>query len=438
MLEKYNQKRDFNITTEPQGTKKHAAVKNLCFAVQHHMARREHYDLRLEWSGVLLSWAIPKGPSFNPRDKRLAVRVEDHPLEYANFEGTIPQGQYGGGTVMLWDEGFWECSKFEADIIKFTLHGKRLAGKWTLVKTKNAADQWLLIKENDEFVQTASGIESFVTSIKTKRTMKEIELGIKISNPDKFVFSDLKITKLEVAKYYKEVAGRMLPYIENRKLSLVVCPQGLGDCFYKKNLKEGVPLEPIAGLDDLLQHVQNNTLEFHVWGSVGEDDPDVMVFDLDPDEGMNLKQIQRGVKDLKSILDELKLISFLKTSGGKGYHVVVPLKAAVDWEKFSAFSKSVAEVMERKWAELYTTNIRKASRKGKIFIDWIRNSRGHTSIAPYAIRAKKDARVSMPIAWDELEKVAPNAITMEEAIRRLGKSDPWKNFFKVQATQWIE
>lgn len=439
MLEEYNQKRDFNKTAEPQGSKRSSSGKKLHFVIQHHMARREHYDLRLEWNGALISWAVPKGPSFNPNEKRLAIRVEDHPLEYASFEGSIPQGQYGGGTVMLWDEGFWESSKFiDDDVIKFALYGKRLVGKWTLVRTKKAEGQWLLIKENDEFAKTTNGITDYITSIKTKRTMKEIELGVKISSPDKVVFSDLKITKMDIAMYYQKVAARMLPYIKNRKLSLVVCPQNVSDCFYKKNSGNGIPLEPISDINELLRHVQNNTLEFHIWGSVGEDNPDIMVFDLDPDEGMNLKQIQQGVKDLKSILDELKLVSFIKTSGGKGYHIVVPLKATVNWEKFSAFSKSIAEVMEKKWPKLYTTNIRKTSRKGKIFIDWIRNTRGHTSIAPYAVRAKKDARVSMPIGWDEIEKIAPNAISMEEAVKRLEGPDPWKDFIKTQSTQWIQ
>ena len=104
-LSAYNEKRDFNRTSEPEGVGGEPAGR-LRFLVQHHLARRDHYDLRLEWDGVLLSWAVPKGPSYNPRDKRLAVHVEDHPLEYRNFEGTIPQGEYGGGTVMLWDEGF--------------------------------------------------------------------------------------------------------------------------------------------------------------------------------------------------------------------------------------------------------------------------------------------------------------------------------------------
>ena len=140
-LKEYNQKRDFKKTGEPEGLTVKKAQKRLRFVVQHHIARRDHYDFRLEWNGVLLSWAVPKGLSYNPRDKRLAVMVEDHPLEYRNFEGTIPKGEYGGGTVMLWDEGFWEPqfdvkNGLKEGSLKIILYGKRLKGKWALIRLK--------------------------------------------------------------------------------------------------------------------------------------------------------------------------------------------------------------------------------------------------------------------------------------------------------------
>ena len=147
-MKKYNSKRNFDKTKEPVG-KKSVSNKKLRFVVQHHMSKREHYDLRLELDGVLLSWAVPKGPSYNSKDKRLAVHVEDHPISYRNFEGTIPKGEYGGGTVMVWDEGYWEpLNNPKKDLkngsIKFKLHGERLKGKWTLVHFKE--DNWLVIK----------------------------------------------------------------------------------------------------------------------------------------------------------------------------------------------------------------------------------------------------------------------------------------------------
>ncbi|MFA5450257.1 MAG: non-homologous end-joining DNA ligase, partial [Clostridia bacterium] len=188
-LEKYNKKRDFNRTIEPKGIQSDKkSNKKLKFVVQHHWARREHYDLRLEWEGTLLSWAVPKGPSYNPEDKRLAVKVEDHPLEYRHFEGTIPKGEYGGGTVMLWDEGYWEYQYDVAEglnkgSLKFTLYGKRLEGNWALVrlKSKDEKDNWLLIKEKDSYAKDHEGIFNFTQGVRSGLTKDEIEKG---SNKD--------------------------------------------------------------------------------------------------------------------------------------------------------------------------------------------------------------------------------------------------------------
>ncbi len=802
-LNEYNQKRNFYKTPEPEGE---AARPEgyLRFVVQHHMARRDHYDFRLEWNGALLSWAVPKGPSYNTRDKRLAVQVEDHPLEYRNFEGTIPKGEYGGGTVMLWDEGSWEPyvevdKGLKEGSLKFVLKGRRLKGKWALVRMKTKADEtrdnWLLFKEKDEYVKAADGISEFVTSIRTGRTMTEIEAGqdekvvrnpfdrtdaqlaklvntvpegddwlyelkydgyrimafvegnsvrlmtrnnidytnrfwdaasslldwaagramvldgemvvtdeagktdfqalqnymknpkgqsltyivfdllaldgadlrgqrltqrketlqalmkdapqnlhysqhvvgsgkdsfkaaseagmegiigkkadsvysgtrngdwiklkcekrqefviggytltdkkasgvsalllgvyvgdefvyagragtglseadmreletrfaalkrtespfkpapkprsneritwlapqlvaeikfaewtkenllrqasfkglradknprdvkkekaddkeaelpakelekpmeenesgiiiegIKISSPDKILFDDPQVTKAEVARYYEQVSARMLPYVGHRILSIVCCPKGVSQsCFFKKHPasdNKGIVTMPIRTGDGetedyfyienasgLISQVQMGTLEFHIWGSrVDElEKPDMMVFDLDPDEGMDLDTVRRGVRDMKAILAELSLNSYLKTSGGKGYHVVVPLRPTVSWDTFHDFAKRVAEVMEQKWPDRYTSNVRKAKRTNKIFIDWIRNGRGATSVAPYSIRARKGAKVSMPITWDELDTVAPDGIGMADALLRISQEDPWKDYFR--------
>lgn len=803
-LNEYKQKRNFERTLEPEGNTEDSE-EGLRFVVQHHMARRDHYDLRLEWNGVLLSWAVPKGPSYDTHDKRLAVQVEDHPLEYRNFEGTIPKGEYGGGVVMLWDEGFWEpYGNVEEGLIKgemkLVLKGKRLKGKWALIRLKaksgEKADNWLFLKERDEYVKTSDGISEFLTSIRTGRTMTEIEEGqdekitrnpfsvadvqlaklvktvpegedwlfelkydgyrimafvegnsvrlmtrngkdytkrfydiasalidwaagraivldgeiavtdmsgktdfqalqnymknpkgqnltyiifdllaldgtdlrgkslidrkemlenlmkdvpkilyysryvrgngkesfavaceagmegiigkkadsvysgtrngdwiklkcdkrqefviggytlsdkrnsgvsslllgvyegedlvyagragtgiseadmkmlenmfeglrrmdppfktapgsktnekitwlepelvaeikfaewtkenllrqasfkglrtdknpgdikkekaedesqlqspvteseksmetktdsiiiegIKISNPDKVIFSEPEITKADVVYYYSKISERMLPYVSRRILSIVRCPKGVSQsCFYKKHpgqSSKGIIAIPIStgsketeeyfyieNVSGLISEVQMGTLEFHTWGSSVDDleKPDIMVFDLDPDEGMDISRVRQGVKDIRSILTELSLNSYLKTSGGKGYHVVVPLKPVVTWNAFHDFARRVAEVMEHKWPDRYTSNVRKAKRTDKIFIDWIRNGRGATSIAPYSLRARNGARVSMPIAWDELDTVAPDGITMADALLRIAGNDPWKDFFQ--------
>lgn len=458
-LDKYNNKRNFNKTKEPIG-KNEKSNKKLRFVVQHHLARKDHYDVRLEYKGVLLSWAVPKGPSYNIKDKRLAVHVEDHPIEYRNFEGVIPKGEYGGGTVMLFDEGYYipEFSfndGLKKGMLKFTLFGKRLKGMWTLVKFKK--DNWLLIKDKDEYKEF-NDINVIDTSIRTNRTMKEIEnniknkkskdivKGITISNPDKILYKKDKISKMDVINYYKVVSKRMMPYLKYRIISTVRCPNGIQDeKFFKKHLeneREGVVRIDIKNKDKktedyyyitntkgLISEVQMNSIEFHTWGSNINDieHPDIMVFDLDPDETLPIKKLREGVKDLKSILDELKLKSFLKTSGGKGYHILVKIND-VNWKEFRTIAKNIAELMEAKWPDKYTSNIRKDKRNNKIFIDWVRNTKGATSIVPYSLRVRDKATVSMPISWDELDKIKPDSITLKKALIKIKERDPWKDF----------
>lgn len=812
-LDEYNQKRNFGNTTEPEGGVEEPE-EHLRFVVQHHAARRDHFDFRLEWNGALLSWAVPKGPSYNTRDRRLAVRVEDHPLEYRNFEGTIPKGEYGGGVVMLWDEGYWEPQEgIDVDeglrngSLKLILTGKRLRGRWALIRMKakdgETGNNWLLLKEKDEHAKTSDGISEYTVSIRTGRTMTEIEKGrdekvtrnpfnktdvqlarlvntvpeggdwlyelkydgyriiafiegsnvrlisrngndytgrfqdvahsladwaaarsmildgemvvtdaegrtdfqalqsymkkpggknltyivfdllaldgadirerrlidrketleallknspdniqysehvrgkgkesfiaackgnfegivgkkadsaysgtrngdwiklkcdkrqefviggytlsdkkisgvsslllgvyegkelvyagragtgftgravkeleekfeglkrqgspfkhtpktrknekitwlepelvaeikfagwtddyllrqasfkglridkepweitretedpnssmespeagtgalagtapsagtaadslfingIKITNPEKVIYKEPKITKADVVRYYERVSERMIPYAGHRILSIVRCPKGIsGSCFYKKHPgpdNKGIVTIPVKNgsgeeenyfyIEDasgLIFEAQMGTIEFHTWGSRTEnlEKPDVMVFDLDPDEGMDLETVRLGVRDIKNVLDQLSLVSYLKTSGGKGYHVVVPFYPSVGWDVFYEFARRIAEVLEHKWPERYTSNVRKSKRTNKIFIDWIRNGRGATSIAPYSLRARKGAKVSMPITWDELVSVAPDGVDMEYALKRIKGDDPWKDFFQT-------
>lgn len=490
-LDSYNEKRDFDKTSEPRGEVKKKRAKQLVFVVQHHIASRDHFDFRLEWDGVLKSWAVPKGPSYDSHDKRLAVQVEDHPFDYRTFEGSISEGEYGGGVVMLWDEGVWSPlvdvdEGLAKGSLKFTLDGERLKGKWALVRMKarpgEKKSNWLLIKEKDEY-ENAHDVTQFATSIKTGRTMSEIKDGkdskttdqkkdapatpktpkkksssssdasvgdFSITHPDKILSKESDITKGDVAAYYLKVSKRMLPYLESRILSAVRCPGGIESaCFYKKHpgndnrdvVTVQVPSNDgkneeyyyVKDVDGLMFEVQMNTLEFHTWGSRVDslEKPEVMVLDLDPDEGMDLERIRQGVRDLKGMLDELSLTSFLKTSGGKGYHVVIPFQPAGSWAVFQEFAHTIAKIMEAKWPDRYTSNVRKNQRNNRIFIDWIRNGRGATSVAPYSVRAREGLPVSMPIAWQELDTIAPNGISMENALVRLRRKDPWENFFTV-------
>ena len=185
-LKDYRAKRRFDVTAEPAGKEKSSAKrrKALLFVVQKHRATALHYDFRLEWNGVLLSWAVPKGPSLDPSVKRLAMQVEDHPVEYAKFEGIIPEGEYGGGTVMVWDEGTWTPESPDVDAalkkgdLKFTLRGKKLEGSWVLVRTRGRYQEgkptWLLIKHRDELASTEDIAETRPRSVVSNRLLIEI------------------------------------------------------------------------------------------------------------------------------------------------------------------------------------------------------------------------------------------------------------------------
>lgn len=446
-LTKYNNKRNFNITSEPIG-KILKNNKKLTFCVQHHIARKDHFDFRLEYNGTMSSWAIPKGPSYNPKDKRLAIKVEDHPISYKNFEGTIPKGEYGAGTVMLFDLGYYKIIKYEKNLIKVILYGKRFKGMWTLTHFKD--DNWLLIKDHD-FYKNYIDITKYKRSIKTNRTMKEIKDNEKkkeilLTSPNKKIIGN--ITKKVIFNYYKKVAPYMMPYLENRIISVVKAPSGINNkIFFKKHLenqKRYLEKINISSKNDkekdyyyildeigLLSEVQMNSYEFHIWGSnaSNKNKPNMMVFDLDPDKSLSLDKLRLGVKYLKEILDNLNLKSFLKTSGGKGYHICIPFKNNLTWKKFYKISEDIANIIEKTHSELFTTNNRKEKRKNKIFIDYLRNQKSATFVAPYSVRLRKNAPVSMPIAWNELDKIKPNEITIYKAIKRLKKKDPWKDFF---------
>jgi len=185
-LKEYRAKRRFEVTAEPAGKEKPGRRRReLIFVVQKHRATALHYDFRLEWKGVLLSWAVPKGPSLNPADKRLAMAVEDHPIEYAKFEGIIPEGEYGGGTVMIWDAGTWTPESPDVDAalkkgdLKFSLQGKKLRGSWVIVRTRgryqgSGKTSWLLIKHRDEFATTKDVAKEEPRSVVSKRLLIEI------------------------------------------------------------------------------------------------------------------------------------------------------------------------------------------------------------------------------------------------------------------------
>ena len=826
LLKDYKAKRNFARTREPAGAAPKAGRGRGSFVVQKHDATRLHYDFRLELDGVLKSWAVTKGPSNNPADKRLAVRVEDHPLEYGGFEGTIPEGEYGGGTVMLWDRGTWEPigdphEGLEGGDLKFRLFGERMKGEYVLVhmkgrdtKRRAAPDRenWLLIKHRDsyardkdtlttrftrsvesgrDFRQIANGakptkgqtpaeavwhsdpdeaekadqqtrilasaaggkvpgfrpvqLATLVDSVPTGEgwlfemkydgyrclaavngesvrlytrngldwteqfgalvkpfqklklksalidgeicafdekgrtdfsTLKSVlsdggrleffafdllqshgedltglplierkarlekllagpgreepiqysshvrqhgqavldalcrdghegviakradapyrgersrdwlkikcskrqefviggwspsskrrgfaslllgsweggklvyrgrvgtgfnqdllveidqklkrlarktspfdavpderardaywvkpdlvaeigfteftpdgvlrhpsfiglrddkparevrlekapqkgsdgasiaaKLGVRLTSPERVVYPGQGITKARLVEYYDAVAEAMLPHIRDRPLSLVRCPQGrTKHCFFQKHDTGGFPeqlrsrtlaekdgdrkdyfyVEDLAGL---VAGTQMNVLEWHIWGSHFDtvERPDRLVFDIDPDESLDFSKIGSAALDIRDRLKALKLTSFPMVSGGKGMHVVVPLRPEAEWPEVKAFCKAFAQSMAEAEPERFTASLSKARREGRLFIDYLRNERGSTAICPWSVRSRQGAPVAVPVEWDEVPRLrAANGFSLAAAIER-AQDKAWPNYFR--------
>lgn len=772
-LKKYQEMRDFSKTKEPKGKVGRKKASGLRFVVQEHHASHLHYDFRLELDGVLKSWAVPKGPSLDPKDKRLAMQTEDHPLGYERFEGEIPEGEYGAGEVFLYDEGTWESEGdprkgLEKGELKFSLEGEKLKGSFVLVKVRyrGSKNSWLLIKHKDEYAVSGkkagvkriadygsrkekkkkashhmgtdtwpgfippelpqlveeaptgdqwihemkfdgyriqahlkprslhlytrnghdwkkkfpslaaelkaleaddaiidgelisldskgrsnfqdlqnslkgnddgdlvyyafdllflngkdlrdlplherktllktilkgqdgrlrysddvktSGKEFFEVSCDhdlegiiskdasapyrsgrnsswvkvkcqsrqefviggwtdpkggrpglgalllgywqgdefryagkvgtgfTEKKLRELKKILKalatdadpfdgdhpkakdqhfvtpelvcevkfanwtkerllrapvfialrsdkapeeirrdvpktlnlISSPEKILFPGDGVTKGEVSDYYASVAPHMIPYIEDRPLSLVRCPEGAKKgCFYQKHFSGKIPdafhpltvkeesgegnyisIDSAAGLQHL---VQLNAYEIHAWNSRRSDyhRADQIVFDLDPGPGVSWKRVIEAAFEVRELLHDLELECFVKLTGGKGLHVHVPIAAKYSWDEVKSFALTVCRELESRKPKDFTTNMSKQKRKGKIFLDYLRNGQGATAVAPYSLRAKEKSFVALPVDWKELRRVkSPQQYDLKKTLAKLRrrKSDPWK------------
>ena len=719
-LREYRRKRDFKKTPEPAGqVADEPRAPSRAFVVQKHEASRLHYDFRLELEGVLKSWAIPKGPSLDPADKRLAMHVEDHPIEYGDFEGIIPKGQYGGGTVLVWDRGTWQPvgdphKAYRAGSLKFTLNGEKLHGGWALVKIgprrQSGGDErsWLLIKERDAEAAPSRSrpiVETEPKSVASGRTIEEIaaaedrvwhsnrdgdraapaievaggrkaalpksvrpqlatladrvpagdrwlhELkhdgervlarldhgraallnakardwterfptvaaavarlpaeqaildgamtvllpdgttsvqalkahragtghgrltymifdllyldgrdltaarledrkmalarlldsatdkaavlrygdhvvgagaeffahacrlgltgivskrrdapyragrssdwrhvkcraskpparagrrrpvevdakvdkrvsqgdkepavaGVRLTHADRILYPPHGTTKLDLARFYEAIVEWILPHLKDRPTTLVRCPEGAHKtCFYQKHVgywapeslrrvkiqekrKVGVYLV-VDSLASLIGLVQIGILEIHTWNSVVErlERPDRVVFDLDPGPGVKWTEVIECARLVREGLRGQGLESFVKTTGGKGLHVVMPLTPGPSWEETAQFSRAVAESTARANPRRYVARMAKAERHGKIFIDYLRNIRGATSVAAYSTRATPEATVSVPLAWDELSpRITSDHFTIANLRARLAglAADPWAAYW---------
>jgi len=572
-LQAYHAKRKFSVTPEPRG--RETRRKGNAFVIQKHAASRLHYDLRLEHDGVMKSWAVTRGPSLVPGEKRLAVRVEDHPIEYNRFEGIIPEDQYGGGTVMIWDRGTWQPQGDPArglakGRLDFTLAGKKLSGAWHLVRMRGRAgekrENWLLIKARDEAARDARDpdiLEDEPDSVVSGRSIEEIaankrrrvwqsnraarrqatvapapraalkaaaattgrkttareprraaaesagkkaagsvrevpampnrkasasakkpakkpakaaaqaaraatkrsrsaarapargkpwsDTDVRLTHPDRVYWVDVGITKQDLADYYRDAWDWMAPQVTGRPLALVRCPDGTkGQCFFQKHASAGLSeqnlrtvtdsnkrqilaVESIEGLRSL---VQAGVLEVHVRGSRIDslDICDRIIFDLDPGEGLGWSDIVAAAQDVRDRLAALDLESFVKLSGGKGLHVVLPT-AGHDWDTTKTFVQSVAQAMAADSPDRYVAKMTKSIRKGKIFVDYLRNSLEQTSVAAYSTRARAGAPVSVPVSWQELGRTTGgnqhSVMTLMKRLRGL-KQDPWQDIAKLR------
>jgi bifunctional non-homologous end joining protein LigD len=285
-------------------------------------------------------------------------------------------------------------------------------------------------------------------------TSDETVCGIRISHPERILFPERGISKGDLAHYYAAVADRMLPHVAGRLLSLVRAPQGLkGPRFYQKHAGDGFPSEIkeipvkegsgetenymyVEGAEGLVAAVQMGSLEFHIWGSHVEtlESPDRLVFDLDPDEGLDFDIVKRAAMALRDTLADIGLKSMPMVTGGKGVHVVAPLTAEANWAQAKDFTKAFAQGFAERDPDKFVATMSKEKRKGLIFIDWLRNERGATAIAPYSIRARSGAPVATPVSWKELGDLeAANSFHSPDILARIeGGHDPWQDLANLK------
>jgi bifunctional non-homologous end joining protein LigD len=506
-LKTYQSKRDFKKSPEPKSTTKPTAAGR-SFCVQKHLASHLHYDFRLEHNGVLISWAVPKGPSLNPADKRMAVHVEDHPVDYGNFEGVIPSG-YGAGVVLLWDRGTWQPDAPTTDVdaaiangeLKFTVDGTKLKGSWVLVRTRRQTkgpERWLLIKHRDKWSGQVDVTAELPQSVKSFGDLPDIlaaaevpedwkiappvrggETGRllatvmakadklrsgktaaralpatnksaaprarpttskpaltaeaapqpKLSNQTKILYPATGFTKGNLVGYYRRAAPLILPHLAGRAVTLKRFPDGVdGKSFFEKRCashrpdwvktftvarsgdEESIAYCAIENEPTLVWAANLAAIELHVPLALAKnpDRPTAMVFDLDPGPPATVADCVPIALRLKSLLDHLQLESALKTSGGKGLHLLVPLDSAgVTFDQTKSFARAIAITLEKDDPKKVISSMTRAARGGKIFIDWSQNDRNKTTVCAYSVRARPDPTVSWPLPWEKLSEKKP-------------------------------
>lgn len=505
-LAKYRAMRDFTRTDEPSG----AAVTGPGnrFVVQRHRARRRHYDLRLELGGVLVSWAVPKGPTLDPKARRMAVQVEDHPLEYAEFEGVIPRGEYGGGDVIVWDHGTWEAVDTEdpeqalADgNLHFDLFGEKLAGRFVLIHPSRDGDgrQWFLLHKQDEHATAGWDAEDHPKSVKSGLTNDEIaaappalwrsdlpaaeaevplkfapapeeeltalhELGangswtvagrtLKLTNLDKALIpgrdGEKPITKRDLIEYYTRIAPVMLPYLAGRPLNTNRFPGGIGKPgFWHKEVPGHAPdwlhrwhheaAEPDevqqylvpSGVADLAWLANFGALELHAWTSRTADveRPTWVLFDIDPGPETSFDDVLTLARLHRTALAHLGLTGLPKTTGQRGIQIWVPIEPRYSYAETRGWAETVSKAIGRTVPDLVSWAWHKDRRDGLARLDYTQNVRNKTLVAPYSVRPRPGAPVSVPLNWDELDdpELAPDRWTVRTVPERVARAgDPF-------------
>jgi bifunctional non-homologous end joining protein LigD len=494
-LAAYREKRDLKKTPESSGKRAHPASKQPIFVIQKHDASRLHYDFRIEFGGVLKSWAIPKGPSTNPKDKRLAMPTEDHPMEYGKFEGIIPEGEYGAGAAIVWDSGRYrnlsETNGREIPIdqalrqgrVKIWLDGEKLKGGYALTRIRPKPASWLLVKINDSEADARRDItKTAPQSVLTGKTVEELRKkaaqhrgrvemserrfgsrretqgrqragsrNVKLSRPDKLLFPDDGIRKQDIIDYYERISEVILPHIKDRPLMLQRFPNGIGEkSFFQKNVSYYFPnwikRTSVKKAGGKVTHVLCNdvsTLVYlanlacitpHIWLSRVPElkHPDLLVFDLDP-AGEDFGPVRRTAFALRELLDEVGLKGFPMTTGSRGLHVSIPLNREMDFDRVRAFARTVAELLAQRDPRQVTVAARKDQRRGRVYIDVMRNAYAQTAVAPYALRAKPGAPIATPLDWDELSdaRLHSQRYNLRNIFQRIETvGDPWKSIWR--------
>jgi bifunctional non-homologous end joining protein LigD len=490
-LTDYAHKRDFSKTAEPK-PRRVAGAEKYRFVIQKHAASHLHYDFRLELRGTLKSWAVPKGVPYKKGEKRLAMEVEDHPVSYIDFEGTIPLGQYGGGTVMVWDRGTFEplspapAKAVAGGKLHFILHGKKLEGEWYLVRLREG-NQWLLIKGKNDMKPVSKKMDD--TSVISKKSMEELGrskqvwqsdrlmekpkravtpkppvrkkpsrttaqldvdgMKLEVSNLDKVFYPKTGFTKGQVIDYYIRIARCLLPHLKDRPITLKRYPNGVdGMFFYEKECPAHRPkwlktTKVPRSKGGNIQYCVIDNLPALVWAANLADlemhtflhkapaiaRPTAIAFDLDPGPPADIIDCCKVALWLKGMCDALGLKSFPKTSGSKGLQIYVPLNTSVTYDQTKPFAQAIAEALEQQHPERVVSKMQKSLRTGKVLVDWSQNDDHKTTINVYSLRAKERPTVSTPVTWEEVESAKKAGQLTFEAHEALERAEKLGDLF---------